>query len=91
MLITNCILNIKTFHFEFIPQHADFPFGSHVDFSWRGSATLYRTCLIYSSFIHYSSLTLNAIKSEKYFRFGDCLVIFGYLSGINEALMSSLG
>ncbi len=52
------------------------------------SATLYRT---YISYIHYSSLTLNVIKSEYYLRFGDCLVIFGYLSGVNEALMSSPG
>ncbi len=35
--LTNCILNIKTLHFEFLPQYAEFLSVAHFDFSWRSA------------------------------------------------------
>jgi len=33
--LTNCILNIKPFHFEFLPHYSEFLSVAHFDFSWR--------------------------------------------------------
>ncbi len=35
--LTNCILNIKTLHFEFLPQYAEFLSVARFDFSWRSA------------------------------------------------------
>ncbi len=37
--LTNSILNIKTFHFKFLPQYADFLSVACFDFSWRSAWT----------------------------------------------------
>ncbi len=37
--LTNCILNIKTFHFGFLPQYAEFLSVACFDFSWRSAWT----------------------------------------------------
>ncbi len=67
--LTNCIFNIKYFHFEFLP-HAEFLNVACFDFSWRFSVNLasaaqpyaVNRCFIYSSYIHCSPITLNIIQ-----------------------------